>query len=73
MLTDNLSISRRTFLQNTTMLALLSVVRPLQPNRSSTRSAQPTAEDGYGLGTYNQGRYPAQRQNIYLPLITKGN
>lgn len=64
-------VTRRTFLGATAILLLSLPVGPLamHPN---LHAAQPIATDGYGLGTYNQGHYPAQQQNIYLPLITKG-
>lgn len=66
------SISRRTFMKNLAALPIYNLVLTGSNKSTEAYSAQPTAADGYGLGTYNQGHYPAQQHNIYLPLITKG-
>jgi len=66
------TLTRRRFLQAGATIPIVSFIAALQPNQSSAQAAQLTAADGYGLGTYNEGAYPAQQHNIYLPLITKG-
>ncbi len=64
-------LTRRTFLQILGSLPLLPLTLNLH-HQPTAQAAQLTAADGYGFGTYNEGAYPAQQQNIYLPLITKG-
>lgn len=68
----NQHIPRRNLLKVTITFPILSLTVTLQPKPLPVKAAQPVTADGYGLGIYNEGTYPAHQHNIYLPLVAKG-